>query len=198
MNLTIKKMIVMSGIALMACGCSMGDDSETDNGTANQSTEQTPTKTTTSASEDSIDYMMTYLKEKGIEISDMKNIENMDFAAHEGRSFMYNGSMAYLYRLNSSDTNMKALLDQAAKEGKVKVSMDGSEMEYTANVNGDYLLVYQDATNMGDMMNAFPGYVPGATTTTPNNGGNGEGMSDQGNGTMDNGTMDDTTTENED
>lgn len=148
------------------------------NGTANSTKETTPNNERSLANEDSIQNMMNYMQQNGIQISDMTPIDQMDFAAHEGQSFSYNGNTAYLYRLKSNDETMKALLEDAKKNGTVKVNMDGKEQVYNASVNGDYLFVYDPAANMGDFINAMGNYVPGATTTTPNIGGNSEDKTD--------------------
>lgn len=166
----------MMGIALSALlllsGCSMwsGDDNAAQ-GTANATDTKQPENNRNVTSEDSIDNMMNYLKQQGVEISDMAPIDKMDFAAHEGKSFTYQGNTAYLYRLKSDDVNMKALLDEAKQKGNIKVNHNGKEELYNASVNGDYLFVYEKDADMGSFINAMGSYVPGATTTTPNNGG---------------------------
>lgn len=153
-------------------GCSMGnDDQKKANGTANKTTTNPPENNGSTVNEDSMDNMMTYLNGQGITVNDMKPIDQMDFAAHEGRSFAYNGNTGYLYRLKSNDESMKALLDSAKNSGSVKVNIDGKEQEYSASVNGDYLFVYQKDADMHDLVTAIGNYMPGATTTTPNTGG---------------------------
>lgn len=156
--------------AVMLSGCSMWDGSDM-NGTANATNETQPNTTTPSSTEDSMDNLMYYLNQQGITMENLEPINQMDFAAHEGKSFSYNGSTAYLYRLKSDDANMKALLDSAKKNGTVKVNVDGSEQMYNASVNGDYLFVYDPTSQMGEFIQALGKYVPGATTTTPNSGG---------------------------
>lgn len=173
----MKKMMKLAAFAcagiLMLTGCSMNNEEndKANNGTANESTTNSPQKGDTSANADSIDHMMNYLNGQGIRVSDMKPIEKMDFAAHEGTMFTYNGNTGYLYRLKSDDESMKALLDNAKKNGTAKVNIDGSEQEYSATVNGDYLFVYNKDADMNDFVTAMGSYVPGATTTTPNVGG---------------------------
>lgn len=116
--------------------------------------------------DDSIDHFMNYFKEKGVKYESDETIDQMDFAAYEGRSFMFNGSRAYLYRVKSNDENMKKVLQEAKDKGKVKVNVDNKESEYAARVNGDYLLLYDTKADMREVLNAFPGYTPGTTTTT--------------------------------
>lgn len=169
-----KSWIILACAAVLTLtGCSKGNDEKKEtNGAANQTETNPPQNNNTSmASNDTMDNMMTYLNGQGITMNDMKPIDKMDFAAHEGRSFSYNGNTGYLYRLKSNDESMKALLDSAKNNGTVKVSVDGKEQEYSASVNGDYLFVYQKDANMSDLVTAIGSYMPGATTTTPNTGG---------------------------
>lgn len=157
---------------LMLSGCSTNNDEadQSKNGNAN-ATETTPPQNNSAATNDSMDAMMNYLNGAGISVSDRKSIDAMDFAAYEGASFTYNGNTGYLYRLKSNDESMKALLDSAKKTGTAKVSIDGKEQEYSASVNGDYLFLYTKDADMQDFVTAMGNYVPGATTTTPNQGG---------------------------
>lgn len=107
---------------------------------------------------DSIDNVMNYFKKEGLKFENSKNLENIDFAAHEGRSFDMNGKTAYLYRVKSDDENMKKILKEAKDKGKVKVNIDNKEQMYGAKINGDYLLLYDEKANMNDMLTAFPNY----------------------------------------
>lgn len=116
--------------------------------------------------EDSIDNVMNYFKDKGVQYESDAKIDSMDFAAYEGRSFVVNGSTAYLYRVKNDDENMKKVMKEAADKGKVKVNINNKEMEYGAKVNGSYLFLYDTNADMNDVLQAFPGYVPGSTTTT--------------------------------
>lgn len=172
MKTKMKTISIALAAAFMLSGCSMwGNEDEASKGATNATNEKTPTNPETPAVEDSMDNMMNYLNEQGVEISNMKAIDQMDFAAHEGNSFSYNGNTAYLYRLKSNDESMSALLKDAKEKGTVKVNMGGTEQEYNASVNGDYLFVYGKDMDMSSMIEPFNQYVPGATTTTPNTGG---------------------------
>lgn len=107
---------------------------------------------------DSIDNVMTYFNKEGLKIENSKAIKNMDFAAHEGRSFDVNGKTAYLYRVNSDDEGMKKVIKEAKENGKVKVNIDHKEQLYGAKVNGDFLLLYDTSADMGNVLNTFPNY----------------------------------------
>lgn len=185
MKTTMKRIACLFLIAGLVSGCSMNKDKKTDEmGTANKSADKAKddakktvdgTKDAMDAMDDNIDNMMTYFKDQGVAYEDMKTIDNMDFAAHEGRSFMNNGQMTYLYRVKSDDENMKKVIKEANDNGKVKVKIDNKEQEYGAKVNGDYLLLYNMDADMGDMMNVFPSYQPGSST-------NPSGMNEEMNG----------------
>lgn len=166
--------LCLAGSAIvMLCGCGMMNDNNKTNGTANASNTNPPqtsrsndmgdkVKQGVDNVEDSIDNMMSYLTGKGLQMDDVTPIEQMDFAAHEGRSFTINGSTGYLYRLKSDDENMKKLLQSAKEKGTVKVNINGEEQEYNASVNGDYLFVYKKDADMNQFNSLMKDYIPGA------------------------------------
>ncbi len=159
----LQKLAVCSLAGLfMISGCSMGKDEDTNTpnpqSKANQ-TETNPPQNQSSAS-DTMDRMIAYLNEQGVTMDQMRSLDQMDFAAHEGRSFTYQGNTGYLYRLKSEDESMKALLESAQKNGTVKVNHDGQEQNYNAAVNGDYLFVYDPNVDMNDFISIFTGYMP--------------------------------------
>lgn len=118
---------------------------------------------------DSIDNVMDYFKKEGVKFEHSKKLENIEFAASEGRSFDMNGKTAYLYHVKSDDENMQKILKEAKDKGSVKVNIDNKEQMYGAKVNGDYLLLYDTQANMNDMLNTFPNYRGDATNKTSNN-----------------------------
>lgn len=156
---------------LLLSGCSKMNDTAKKEGNM-PTTEQYPSNDMEKKTEDTIDSMMAYLKEKGIEWEQEANIDQMEFAAHEGRSFMVNGQKAYLYRMNSEDASMKQVLEDATNKGKVKVNIDGEEKEYQAQVKNDYLLVYENGEGLNDLMMNFPNYSNGMASQNPNENGN--------------------------
>lgn len=151
------KIIILIVSFLLLSGCMGSKDSK--NETTNTNTKyEAPMNDVVQSVEDNIDNMLNYWKEKGIEIMNQNPIEAMDFAAYEGISFMYNGAQGYLYRLRSDDSKMKALLESARETGKVKVNIDGKEQEYQANVNNDYILIYENGSNMKDISSILGNY----------------------------------------
>lgn len=173
MKTTMKRFACLFLIAGVVSGCSMNKDKETDEmGTANKSTDKVEdnTKKTVddakNSMDDSIDNMMSYFKEQGVVYEDMKSIDNMDFAAHEGRSFMNNGQMTYVYRVKSDDEDMKKVMKEAKDNGKVRVKIDNKEQEYGANVNGDYLMLYNMDVDATDLTHTFQNYQTGSMTNS--------------------------------
>lgn len=155
-----KKAASLSLVLLLAmmsgCGSDKKDDSTNNN--ANATDTNKPQNNAGEKATETMNNMVSYLKEKGMELSDMADIDQMDFAAHEGKRFSYKGSPMYLYRLKSNDESMKALLDSAKNTGNVKVNIDGKERNYKASVNGDYLLVYENGDTIQDFIEIFGTY----------------------------------------
>ena len=159
-----KVMACTLSLCSMLAACSTKDDKKDNNKVENKV--ENKANTAKKDTEDSIDNMMSYFKEKGVAYDQSENIDQMDFAAYEGRSFMANNNRVYLYRVKSEDENMKKILKEAADKGKVKVNINNKESEYNAKVNGDYLLLYETNADISDVLGAFPGYRAGTTTTT--------------------------------
>ncbi|WP_302759720.1 hypothetical protein [Amedibacillus dolichus] len=164
-----KIIIVCASFALtvgMLGGCSNKNDKAAEN-TVNRSSDyvkkdiEKNARKTKNDVEESIDHMMKYLKDEGVVYENMQNIDQIDFAAHEGRSFEINGNKVYLYRVKSEDENMKKLLRQAEETGRVKVRIDNKEKEYMAQVNGTYLMLYDQNVKADDLQRVFPNYSQG-------------------------------------
>lgn len=173
MNKQIQKAACIALLTALLGGCGMNDKKD-----ANTKTNQTKeaaeksVKDAKNKTEDSIDNVMNYFKEQGLKFENSKAITDIDFAAYEGRSFDYNGSTAYLYRVKSDDDNMKKVLKEAKDNGRVKVSIDNKEQEYGAKVNGDFLFLYDANQNWNDYVSAFPSYTYSGTASS-NTGSNG-------------------------
>ncbi len=156
-------------LAAMACalmliisGCSKNDDGDKKmESNANATDTKKPQNDAANTVNETMDNMMTYFKDQGLTLDDMKDLTDMDFAAHEGRSFSYQGNTAYLYRLKENDESMKALLDSAKNTGTVKVNINGEKKDYAASVNGNYLLVYLKDAKMDDLLKQFDSYKAG-------------------------------------
>lgn len=145
-------------------GCSM-KDMEEDTESVKESVEQSADDVKDTV-EDSIDNVTSYFKENNITMDNLQTITDFDFAADEGRYFQLNGKYVYLYRVDSEDSAMQQVLQEAKDNGKVTVNITGEEMEYGARVNGNYLLLYDTEADIQDVLTAFDGYTYDSQTTT--------------------------------
>ena len=160
----LNKMIsILSVVTLFTLtGCSwFGGDENNDpktednmNGTdsdmnGNDSTNKTST----------IQDMMNSFDTAGITYDNMTEIENMDFAAHEGRMFDLNGERVYLYRMNMEDEKMSDMMKKANDEGVVTINNNGVDEEYSALVNNDYMMVYRKGAMISPLDTTFNGYT---------------------------------------
>lgn len=157
-------------LLLLVSGCGSNKKDAGTNNSANATDTKQPQNNVSDNASETMNRMVAYFKEKGMELTDLKDIDQMDFAAHEGKSFSYQGSPMYLYRLKSNDESMKALLESAKNTGNVKVNIDGKQQNYKASVNGDYLLVYKNGDTIQDFIKAFGSYSVNAPAA-PNSEG---------------------------
>lgn len=148
-------------LLLIVSGCSQQESNDKTQSNANATETNPPQNDAANTVNETMDNMMNYLQEQGVKLEDMKTLDDMDFAAHEGRSFTYQGNTAYLYRLKENDKSMKALLESAKNNGTVKVNINGKSEDYAAAVNGNYLLIYQKETKMDDFIQLFDTYQAG-------------------------------------
>ncbi len=169
MKKNLKRMLYFSSMALLMGACGMNNSGNAD-GSMNKTYDNAKdsAKGAADRAEDSIENVMNYFEGKGVRFENAKEINNMDFAAHEGRSFEYNGNTGYLYRVKSDDEKMKKLMQEAKTNGKVKVNIDNEEKEYGALVNGDFLFLYDHNADWKDVETAFPAYTYSGVTNPSN------------------------------
>ncbi len=110
MNVWKKAASLSLAFLLVLGGCSMGKKDDGNNSNVNATDTKQPQSNTANTGSETMDRMISYLQEQGMELQDMSDIDQMDFAAHEGKSFSYRGNAMYLYRLKSDDQSMQALL----------------------------------------------------------------------------------------
>lgn len=182
---TSKQVLVAAFLSLTFLGgCSMNDKGTTGNDMSNTNVGKdisNALEDSGKAVQDSIDNVMDFFTQKNIKYENMQTLNNMEFAAYEGRSFTIDGKNAYLYRVKEDDENMKKIMEQARKNGKVKVSITGKEMEYNARVNGNYLLLYDPSAKIDEALNAFDTYRYDATNNMDGNNNN-DNMTNDTNG----------------
>lgn len=186
MKKIVKQFVCLSMASSLLAGCSMMNKDEKKEDT-NKMADKTPAETPKDGMNDNIDNMMKYLTDNGVVYTGSKAIDKMQFAAHEGRTFMVDGQTAYLYRMKSDDEDMKKVMKEAKDKGMVRVNVDNKEQDYAAKVNGDYLLLYDTKADMSKVVAAFPSYTPTASTN-PGMNGNGTNERDPQNTTNGNAT----------
>lgn len=143
----------LSLLLLVSLGGCMNNDKESEKKTEDK-VEDTKKK-----AEGTIDDVLNYMKTSGYEYTDDQTLSEFNFAAKEGKSFMYNNQMLYLYRVDPSDTQVNGLLEQAKKDNKITANQNGQTNEYGARVNGNYLLVYDKNADMNDFVKNFDKYT---------------------------------------
>ncbi len=156
------RQLIVASLCLMLMGaCGMNNENGNNanaNSQKNDNSSGSSMQDMGNAVSSTIDDMMKYFKEMGLEFSEMTNIENMDFAAHEGRMLVNNGQKAYLYRLNNQDPAMQKLMEQVRDKGMADVKIDNEQKQYSAMVNGDYLLLYDQGANLSNLTSIFPNF----------------------------------------
>lgn len=152
------KLLCLSMIALLPLqGCSMNEMKEDAKDVKEDV--QRPVEEAKDEVEDRIDNLTAYFKEKDVELNELQTIEDIDFAADEGRSFTVDGKTVYIYRVNQDDAQMQKVIKEAKENGKVKVNITGTEMEYGARVNQDYLMLYDTSVNVDPIVSVFDSYT---------------------------------------
>lgn len=154
-----KYQLILIGACFMlmtACGAKNG--SETANVPKNTNASSSSIQGSGNVASTTIEDMVSYFKEKGLSFPKIANIEKIDFAAYEGKVLENNGQKAYLYRLNSQDSAMKKLMQQVREKGVANVKIDNEHKQYSAMVNGDYLLLYDQGANMSNITSVFPNF----------------------------------------
>lgn len=113
--------------------------------------------------------LMNYFQTNNYPLDNITPLDNMDFNALEGSSFMHNNQMYYLYRFDSNNEESKKMLDYAQETGKFKVNMDGTETEYNAYINGNYALIYDAKEAIEDLKEVFSRYTINMPSDAPKN-----------------------------
>lgn len=153
----ISKIAVSSLLLVTLAGCSMGNEPEKEVEKTKDKVEE-KSKDVAEDTQGTVDDVMNYFKEKGVAYSNDKTLDNMAFAAKEGKSFMVDNQNVYVYRVDMADENMKTLINQASSHNSIMASQDGVEKQYGATVNGDYLMVYDQDAKIDDVIKQFKGY----------------------------------------
>ena len=98
---------------------------------------------------------MNALKTSGMTFINEKDITDFNFAAYEGKEFMMDNQQFYLYRVNSSNAEVKKMLDEIDKNGYVSTTQDGKEGKKYAYRMGDFVLIYPEGYDIAKIDSIF-------------------------------------------
>lgn len=158
--------ILSSMLVFTLSGCSWFDRTDknannnntTNNATGNDASKNDASDGDAEKTTKTIQDMMNSFEESGITFSNVRSIDDMEFAAHEGRMFDVNGERVYIYRLNLEDAQMNEVMQKAMEDKRVTVNRNGVDEEYNALVNNDYLLVYGSNASIAPLDELFTQY----------------------------------------
>lgn len=108
--------------------------------------------------EKTLDDLMNYMKGEGVTYSEDKKINDINWGAREGRSFMYDNQNVYIYEVDTKDQKVAELLRQAKENNRVTASQNGQNMQYGAAVNGNYLMIYDKEAQLDQLVEIFKKY----------------------------------------
>lgn len=161
LNLALLSLLMMCSLT----GC-MNNDKKDE---SKDKTEEKDTSKDTEKTNDSISDVMTYMKENGVEYSNDKTLSDFDWAAKEGTSFKYNDQDVYLYRVDSTNSEMNEILNNVKTNNAITANQNGTNTEYAARVNGNYLLIFNKDAAIDELVDIFNKYKVGNTDTNTNN-----------------------------
>lgn len=113
------------------------------------------------AGEKTVDDMMAHLREMQKDIQQEEVIEDIPFAAYDGRSFQVEGNTMYLYRINAQDADMKRVIEQLQQDNMVNVERNGQKMQYSGALYEDYLLLYEPGVNADSLIEGMNSFAAG-------------------------------------
>lgn len=157
LNLALLSLLMMCSLT----GC-MNNDKKDE---SKDKTEEKDTSKDAEKTKDSISDVMTYMKENGVEYSDDKTLSDFDWAAKEGTSFKYNDQDVYLYRVDSSNSQMSEVLNNVKSSNVITANQNGTNTEYAARVNGNYLLIFDKDAAIDELVDIFNKYKVETTDT---------------------------------
>ena len=102
--------------------------------------------------------MFSYFDQQGLEYDNAKDMEVVDINAHEGKAFEYQGNPVYLYRMNMQDEKISSWMKEIKNSGKVTINQNGTDESYDALINGEYLMVTKQGTDLNKLSEAFKKY----------------------------------------
>lgn len=126
--------------------------------TENNATGDKGNNTENQKDDGSISDVMDYFKSNNISYRDDKDITKFDWAAKEGKSFVYDGNTFYLYKVDTTDKDVAAMLEKVQTSNAISATQNGTTKEYGAMNNGSYLLIYDKDAAVDKMQEIFSKY----------------------------------------
>lgn len=128
-----------------------GQNNQTPNGQSNNSSDN---QVTSSELKD----VFTYFDEQKLEYANAKDVDVTGINAYEGKMFEYQNNPVYIYRMKTTDSNVKSWMEEIKNTGKVTINQNGKEDVYDAIVNNDYMLVSKSGTDLNKLSEMFKKY----------------------------------------
>ncbi len=150
----MKKKILLLFCVVCLSGCSMFMREEENQDTQVEETE----KEEVVDSNDSLENMFVHFDAQQIPYAEKTIIEEINFAAKEGYSFMYENEYIYLYHLDPSDEAMQQVLQEAESDGTLSAEQNGELKNYNALVNGNFIMMYDGETQFESLEKSFTQY----------------------------------------
>lgn len=157
------KMTVIVSILFLLVGCNwFGNNKKpnTPNTNNNGNMNETPPNSPTNGNNQnanqptsyaSIQEYMSALQTGGMMYSNEKDITEFNFPALEGKQFKMDEKDFYLYRVDSSKSDVKKFLEDIDTNQKISVTQNGNEQKMPAHRMGDFVLVYPEGYDISQV-----------------------------------------------
>ena len=146
----MKKILCIFMVSLFLVGCQRNVDNTNRNDNIVEDVKEDSEEVV-----NNLEKMFDDFTNQGIKLDNYEKIEHTGLNAHEAYSLTTNGSNAYIYRLNTNDTQMQQLIDHVKQTGTADVMIEDEKKQYEAAVNGNVLLLYEKDSNLTDLRKAF-------------------------------------------
>lgn len=160
----MKKILCIFMVSLLLVGCQKNVD---DTNRSENIVEDV--KDDTQEVVNNLEKMLDDFANQGIKLDNYEKIEHTGLNAEEAYSLSTNGSNAYIYRLNTNDTQMQQLIDHVKQTGMADVMIEDEKKQYEAAVNGNVLLLYEKDSNLNDLRKAFEKFQAESDTSNTMN-----------------------------
>lgn len=162
------KYIAILFLSLFLGGCGFMNRDDVNDGTTkpdnqteqpNQPGNQAPNdQSNNQTTKNELKDVFTYFDEQKLEYANAKDVDVTGLNAYEGKMFEYQNNPVYIYRMKTTDSNVKSWMEEIKNTGKVTINQNGKEDVYDAIVNNDYMLVTKSGTDLNKLSEMFKKY----------------------------------------